>query len=57
MKPDEMSLKVALRKREAELRQLMNQMKNDNLDSSKVYKNLQQELETVKTKITSDQKS
>jgi hypothetical protein len=52
MKPDPMTLKVALRKREAELQKIIRQMKQDNLHSSTVYKNLEQELETVKNKLT-----
>ena len=51
MKPDPMTLKVLLKKREAELQKIIRQMKQDNLHSSKVYKNLEQELETVKTKL------
>jgi hypothetical protein len=52
MKPDPMALKLALRKREQELQKIINQMKNDKLHSSTVYKNLEQELDTVKTKLT-----
>jgi hypothetical protein len=51
MKPDQQILKQALKKRESELQTIMKQMKQDNLDSSKVYKNLQNELESVKTKM------
>lgn len=47
-----MTLKALLRKREAELQKIIRQMKQDNLSTSTVYKNLEQELETVKTKIT-----
>ena len=56
MKPDPSSLKNALRKREVELQKIMNQMKSDKLHSSAVYKNLQQELEIVKTEITAVEK-
>ena len=56
MKPDPSSLKNALRKREVELQNIMNQMKSDKLHSSAVYKNLQQELEIVKTEITAVEK-
>lgn len=52
MKPDPMSLKLALRKRELELLKIIRQMKQDNLHSSPVYKNLEQELETVKNQLT-----
>jgi hypothetical protein len=52
MKPDPQSLKFALKKRETELQTLMKQMKQDNLHSSKVYKTLENELETVKMKMS-----
>jgi hypothetical protein len=52
MKPDPMTLKAALRKRELELQKIIRQMKNDNLSSGTVYKNLEQELESVKTKLS-----
>jgi hypothetical protein len=52
MKPDPMTMKSLLKKREAELQKIIRQMKQDNLDSSRVYKNLEQELETVKTQLT-----
>lgn len=51
MKPDSLALKNALRKREAELQKLIHQMKQDNLHSSTVYKNLENELGNVKTKL------
>jgi hypothetical protein len=51
MKPDPMTLKALLRKREVELQKIIRQMKQDNLHSSPVYKNLEQELETVKSKL------
>jgi hypothetical protein len=53
MKPDPMAMKNALRKREVELQKIIKQMKQDNLHSSPVFKNLAQELDTVKTKLTS----
>jgi hypothetical protein len=53
MKPDPMAMKAALRKREIELQKIIRQMKQDNLHSSPVYKNLEQELETVKTRLIS----
>jgi hypothetical protein len=46
-----MTLKLLLRKREVELQKIIRQMKQDNLHSSTVYKNLEQELETVKNKL------
>lgn len=52
MKPDPQVLKHALRKREAELQNIIRQMKEDNLQASPVYRNLEQELESVKSKIT-----
>lgn len=48
-----MAMKAALRKREIELQKIIRQMKQDNLHSSPVYKNLEQELETVKTRLIS----
>lgn len=53
MKPDAMTLKALLRKREVELQKIIRQMKQDNLHSSTVYKNLETELETVKHKLVS----
>ena len=51
MKPDPMALKAALRKREEELQKIIRQMKQDELHTSPVYKNLEQELASVKTKL------
>ena len=45
-------MKALLRKRESELHKLMRQMKQDKLHSSPVYKNLEQELEALKTHLT-----
>ena len=47
-----MMMKALLKKREAELQKIIRQMKQDNLHSSPVYKNLELELETVKTKLS-----
>ena len=52
MKPDPLAMKAALRKREEELQKIIRQMKQDNLHSSPVYRNLEHELESVKTKLT-----
>jgi hypothetical protein len=52
MKPDPLTLKLALRKREVELLKIIRQMKQDNLHSSPVYKNLEQELESVKNHLS-----
>ena len=52
MKPDPLAMKVLLRKREAELQKLIRQMKQDKLHSSPVYRNLEQELETLKNQLT-----
>lgn len=52
MKPDPKAMKAALKKREAELQKLIRQMKSDNLHSSPVYRNLEDELETVKNRLT-----
>ena len=45
-------MKALLRKRELELRNIIKQMKTDNLHSSPVYRNLEQELQTLKTQLT-----
>ena len=52
MKPDPSAMKALLRKRESELQKLMRQMKQDKLHSSPVYRNLEQELEALKTHLT-----
>jgi hypothetical protein len=52
MKPDPQLLKNVLKKREAELQNIMKQMKQDNLHSSKLYRNLENELESLKNKVT-----
>jgi hypothetical protein len=52
MKPDAQALKVAFRKREIALEKIIRQMKDDNLQSSTVYRNLEQELKVVKTKLS-----
>lgn len=48
MKSHHAEMEMLLRKREAELQKLMRQMKHDKLQTSPVYKNLEQELETLK---------
>ena len=52
MNPDPAALKAALRKREMELQKIIRQMKSDNISSGTVYKNLEHELESVKTKLS-----
>ncbi|MEO5599962.1 MAG: hypothetical protein ABIR06_03450 [Cyclobacteriaceae bacterium] len=49
-------MKHALRKREIVLQQIIRQMKQDELHSSPVYRNLEQELESLKTQLTDNQK-
>jgi hypothetical protein len=56
MKPDPLAMKLLLQKREAELQKLIKQMKQDNLHTSPVYRNLEGELETVKNQLTSQPK-
>ena len=51
MKPYFLALKAALRKREEELQKIIRQMKQDELHTSPVYKNLEEELATVKTQL------
>jgi hypothetical protein len=48
MKPHSAAMKVLLRRRGAILQKLIRQMKNDKLDSSAVYKNLENELQSLK---------
>jgi hypothetical protein len=55
MKPDPLKMKLALRKREVSLQKIIRQMKQDNLHSSPVYKNLQEQLETLKAQLTDSQ--
>ena len=49
-------MKFLLRKRETELQKIIRQMKQDNLHTSPVYRNLEQELETLKTQLTDTEK-
>lgn len=56
MKPDPLAMKLLLRKREGELQKIIRQMKHDNLQSSPVYKNLEQELDALKNQITDPEK-
>ncbi len=57
MKPDPSAMKALLRKREAELQKIIRQMKHDNLHTSPVYRNLEQELETLKNQLTDPEKN
>lgn len=52
MKRDESTQQIAFRKRQIELEKIIRQMKNDELHTSTVYRNLEQELNTVKTKLS-----
>lgn len=52
MNPDARAVKASLQKRELELLRLIRQMKLDQLHNSTVYKNLEQELQTVKSQLT-----
>jgi len=56
MKPDRLAMKILLRKREAELQKIIRQMKQDELQASPVYRNLERELESVKNLLTEGQK-
>lgn len=55
MKPDATAMKLALKKREAELLKLIRQMKDDKLNQGGLYRNLEDELNTVKSKIQNEQ--
>jgi hypothetical protein len=52
MKFDPLIMKAALKKRQLELQKIIRQMKDDNLQSSTVFRNLEGELESVKEKLT-----
>jgi hypothetical protein len=54
MKPDDAAMKLALKKREAELQKLIRQMKDDKLDQSKIYKNLEDELTSLKNRFETE---
>lgn len=56
MKPDPIAMKLLLRKREMELQKIIRQMKQDKLNSSPVYKNLEEELEKLKSQLTGTRK-
>jgi hypothetical protein len=56
MNSDVKALKIALRQRELELQQLIRQMKSDQMNHSKVYKNLEQELDGIKSQIQTTDK-
>jgi len=51
MNPDPRAVKASLLKRELELQRLIRQMKLDLLHNSPVYRNLEQELQTVKSQL------
>jgi len=51
MKPEEMS-NASLVKREMELKRLMRQMELDKLNNSTVFKNLDNELKSIRQKLT-----
>jgi hypothetical protein len=57
MNSDVKALKQALRQRELELQQLIRQMKSDQMNHSKVYKNLEQELDGIKNQIQTSETS
>lgn len=56
MKPDPRAMKALLRRRESELQKLIRQMKIDNLNSSPVYRNLEEELATLKDRLSDQDK-
>jgi len=51
MNLDPRAVKASLLKRELELQRLIRQMKLDQLHNSPVYRNLEQELQTVKSQL------
>lgn len=50
-------MKALLRRRESELQKIIRQMKQDELQTSPVYRNLEHELETLKSQLTDQHKS
>jgi len=50
-------MKALLRKRETELQKIIRQMKQDNLQASPVYRNLETELQTLKGQLDDQQKN
>jgi len=57
MKPDPSAMKALLRRRETELQKIIRQMKHDNLQASPVYRNLEHELESLKSQLTTPDKN
>jgi hypothetical protein len=51
MNPDPKAIRLALQKRELELRRLLRQMQLDKLHNSPVFKKLETELERVKNEL------
>ena len=49
-------MKLLLKKREAELQKIIRQMKTDKLQTSPVFRNLEQELESLKSQLTDNEK-
>ena len=56
MKPDPSRMKLLLKKRESELQKIIRQMKSDQLQTSPVFRNLEQELETLRSQLTDNEK-
>jgi|GEM_PF-5014069 hypothetical protein len=51
MKPDRLVMKALLHKRQTELQKIIKQMKQDKLEASPVYRNLEQELISLQEKL------
>jgi hypothetical protein len=56
MKPGPLAMELLLHKRKLELQKIIRQMKHDNLHTSRVYKNLEEELETLKSLTDNEKK-
>lgn len=56
-KPDPLAMKALLRRREAELQKIIKQMKQDDLQTSPVFRNLEHELESLKSQLTGQHKN
>jgi hypothetical protein len=57
MKPDPSAMQAALRKRAIELQKIIQQMKQDSLQTSTVYRNLEQELQDTRTQLNTPDNS
>ena len=50
-------MKLLLKKREVELQKIIRQMKSDKLQTSPVFRNLEQELQSLRRQLTDNEKT